>query len=410
MKLLFIHQNFPGQFMHLAPALVKKGHEVRAILHSKNKVAPKIWNGITIHPYQVSRSSSKSIHPWIVDIETKTIRAEACYLASKKLHEDGFVPDVVIAHPGWGEALFVKDVWPQTKLVLYCEYFYRAVGGDWNFDEEFKIKDPGGICRLHLKNLCNIQQFETMDHGISPTKWQASTYPARIVDKIKVIHDGIDTASIKPNQSIKLRINKELVVGWHDEVITFVNRNLEPLRGYHIFMRALPDILKRRPSAKVLIVGGDSTSYGPKPQGETTWKQVFIDEIRSQIPDEDWARVHFLGNIQRTQFTALLQVSSIHVYLSYPFVLSWSLIEAMSAGCAIVASDTAPIREVINEGQTGCLVDFFDTNALAQKVDSLMNNPELRKSLGTAARDFAIKHYDLSSACLPEQIRWVESL
>ena len=410
MKLLFIHQNFPGQFMHLAPALVKRGHEVRAILHSKNKVAPKTWNGITIHPYQVSRSSSKSIHPWIVDIETKTIRAEACYLASKKLHEDGFVPDVVIAHPGWGEALFIKDVWPQTKLVLYCEYFYRAVGGDWNFDPEFKIKDPGGICRLHLKNLCNIQQFETMDHGISPTKWQASTYPARIVDKIKVIHDGIDTASIKPNQNIKLRINKELVVGWHDEVITFVNRNLEPLRGYHIFMRALPDILKRRPSAKVLIVGGDSTSYGPKPQGETTWKQVFIDEIRSQIPDEDWARVHFLGNIQRTQFTALLQVSSIHVYLSYPFVLSWSLIEAMSAGCAIVASDTAPIREVINEGQTGCLVDFFDTNALAQKVDSLMNNPELRKSLGTAARDFAIKHYDLSSACLPEQIRWVESL
>lgn len=410
MKLLLIHQNFPGQFMHLAPALAKRGHDVHALFHARNKVPTKIWKGVTIHPYHVTRSSSKNIHPWIVDIETKTIRAEACYFASKKLKECGFVPDLVIAHPGWGEALFIKDVWPQTKLVLYCEYFYQPSGGDWNFDSEFTPEDPGGICRLHLKNLCSIQQFETMDYGISPTQWQASTYPERVANKIKVIHDGLDTTTISPNENIKLRVNNTMVLSRRDEVITFVNRNLEPLRGYHIFMRALPHLLKKRPLATILIVGGDGTSYSQKPLGKTSWKQVLIDEVRPQISDENWSRVHFLGNIQRNQFTALLQVSTVHVYLSYPFVLSWSLIEAMSAGCAIVAANTAPIREVIKDGETGCLVDFFDIIALTQKVDDLIGNLDLRKSLGNAARSFAVEHYDLSATCLPEQIRWVESL
>jgi glycosyltransferase involved in cell wall biosynthesis len=98
------------------------------------------------------------------------------------------------------------------------------------------------------------------------------------------------------------------------------------------------------------------------------------------------------------------------VYLTYPFVLSWSLLEAMSAGCAIVASDTAPLREAIEHDKTGCLVDFFDAPQLAEQVSALLANADQRQRLGNAARHFAQANYDLKTQCLPKQISWVERL
>jgi glycosyltransferase involved in cell wall biosynthesis len=225
-----------------------------------------------------------------------------------------------------------------------------------------------------------------------------------------VIHDGIDTAYLLPNPAASLTLNGQLTLTKADEIITFVSRNLEPYRGYHIFMRALPALLKQRPHARVVIVGGDDVSYGARAEAGTTWKSVFIDEVRAQIADADWQRVHFVGHIAYVPFITLLQLSTVHVYLTYPFVLSWSLLEAMSIGCAIVASDTAPLREAIVHDETGRLVDFFDQHALVDEVCQLLEDATLRERLGNNARAFAIKQYDLKTCCLPKQLAWVQAL
>ena len=408
MKILFIHQNFPGQFKFLAPALVQQGHEVVAMIMQKTDL--EVWQGIKLVSYLPNRSSTPNIHPWVSDFETKTIRGEACYRAALKLKDAGFIPDVIIAHPGWGESLFLKDVWPESKLGIYCEFYYHAQGADVGFDPEFPTKDDGEVCRLRLKNLNHLLHFEVADAGISPTHWQASTFPADFKSKITVIHDGIDTKIVAPNSNVTLTLNGNVTLTKQDEVITFVNRNLEPYRGYHIFMRALPALLKERPNAIVLIVGGDDVSYGARPDDGKKWKDIFIDEIRPAISIADWRRVHFLGIIPYESFIPLLQLSTVHVYLTYPFVLSWSLLEAMSVGCAIVASDTQPLREAIAHDKTGRLVDFFDHQALAKEICQLLDNAKLRAKLGKNARAFAIKHYDLQTICLPNQIAWVNQL
>lgn len=408
MNILFIHQNFPGQFKFLAPALVSQGHTVVAM--TMQKVQSATWQGVQLVPYTTSRGTTPGVHPWVSDFETKTIRGEACFRAALKLKETGFAPDVIIAHHGWGESLFLKEVWPQAKLGIYCEFFYHPQGADVGFDPEFPPKDAGDACRLRLKNLNNLLHFEVADAGISPTHWQASTFPEPFRSKITVVHDGIDTQAVAPNPQVKLTLNGQLNLTKGDEVITFVNRNLEPYRGYHVFMRALPQILKQRPKARVLIVGGDDVSYGTRPENGQKWKDIFATEVRSQISDADWSRVHFLGNIPYQYFIPLLQLSTVHVYLTYPFVLSWSLLEAMSAGCAIVASDTQPLLEAIKDGETGKLVNFFDHARLAHEVCDLLDMPEERQRLGANARAFAQQNYDLQTVCLPRQLAWVEGL
>ena len=409
MNILFIHQNFPGQFKFLAPALAANpAHTVVAM--TMQKISAANWQGIRLVVYNASRGTTLHVHPWVSDFETKTIRAEACFRAALKLQAEGFTPDVIVAHPGWGESLFLKDVWAAAKLGIYCEFFYHPHGADVGFDPEFPVKDVGDVCRLRLKNLNNLLHFEVADAGISPTHWQASTFPQPFRSKIKVVHDGIDTAVVAPNPTVSLTLNGNLTLTRQDEVITFVNRNLEPYRGYHIFMRALPEVLKRRPCARVLLVGADDVSYGARPEEGKKWKDIFAAEVRPQISDADWARVHFLGHVAYQHFIPMLQLSTVHVYLTYPFVLSWSLLEAMSVGCAIVASNTQPLHEAIHHDETGRLVDFFDVAALTAEVCALLDDPTARARLGTAAREFAKSTYDLQTVCLPQQLKWVESL
>ena len=409
MNILFIHQNFPAQFKFLAPALVAGGHRVMA-LTMRNLNGEKLWRGVEVITYKTARSSTPTIHPWLCDFETKTIRAEACFRAAMQLKREGFSPEVIIAHPGWGESMFLKEVWPAAALGIYCEFFYLAEGADTGFDPEFQLPDDGVACRLRLKNLNNLLHFESADAAISPTHWQASTFPEPFRSRITVVHDGIDTNAVAPNPAVRVTINGKISLTREDEVITFVNRNLEPYRGYHIFMRALPALLKRRPEARVLIVGGDGVSYGGMPEGGGTWKEIFASEVRPLISDGDWGRVHFLGQLPYREFVTLLQLSTVHLYLTYPFVLSWSLLEAMSAGCAIVASNTRPVQEAITHDETGLLIDFFDVEALTDAVCSLLDDPVTRERLGANARAFARSHYDLNMVCLPRQLEWVQSL
>ena len=413
MKILCVHQNFPGQFKHLAPALAARGHEVTAM--TMQPVKQPAWQGVRMVPYAAARGSTPNVHPWVSDFETKAIRGEACFRAALKMRAEGYVPDVIMAHHGWGESLFLKDVWPEARLGIYCEFFYRTQGADTGFDPEFPISDAAGdACRLRLKNLNNLLHFEVADAGLSPTHWQASTFPEPFRSRISVIHDGIDTRALAPNPHVTMSIRttdgRELNLSRADEVVTFVNRNLEPYRGYHVFMRALPELLRTRPKARVLIVGGNDVSYGARPPEGKTWKDIFIAEVRGELTDEQWSRVHFLGTLPYHLFTGVQQLSSVHVYLTYPFVLSWSLLEAMSCGCAIVASDTKPLHEAIIPGQTGRLVNFFDSQALVREVCSLLDDPAERQRLGAAAREFAQRHYDAETVCLPGQVAWVEAL
>lgn len=411
MNLLFVHQNFPGQFKHLAPALAAKGHRVLAMhLHP---CAP--LPGVELIRYPIASKPGDNTHRWLKDLEVKTVRGESAWQAAMVLRQQGFVPDVIVAHPGWGESLFLHHVWPQARMGLYCEFYYLAHGVDVDFDSEFAKPDDSNACRLQLKNSVFDLQFPRATAGLSPTHFQASLMPESMAHKISVIHDGIDTDWIAPNEDANVLLQSaqgQLRLSRQDEVITFVNRNLEPYRGYHIFMRALPALLKARPKAQVLLVGGDEVSYGaaPPPDKEgkpQSWKHIFLNEVKDQI---DPSRVHFLGRIAHEQFLRVLQLSTVHVYLTYPFVLSWSLLEAMSAGCAIVASNTAPVREAITDGETGEMIDFFDVQGLADRVAGLCADRNLARQLGSRAREFAIANYDLKRHCLPRQMAWVEAL
>lgn len=404
MKLLFIHQNFPGQFVHLAPALAAQGHECVALTLRVKE--PQLWNGVKVLPYTLEvPKDGTNPHPWLVNTNSHLIRAHSFFKAATRLREGGFTPDVIIAHPGWGESLFVKDVWPDARLGLFCEFYngpeQAAFEGDLT---------PEDILRLRVKNITNHLHFAIGDAGLSPTRFQADSFPAAFRDKISVIHDGIRTDRLIRDENVVFQAEGTPALTCNDEVITFVNRNLEPYRGYHIFMRALPRLLRERPNAQVLITGGDGTSYGARPPDGQSWKQIYINEVRGQISDEDWARVHFLGRIPYDQFVKMLQVSRVHVYLTYPFVLSWSLLEAMSCEAAIVASRTEPVEEVLTNGETARLFDFHDPDALTDNIITLLEDPEERTRLGQVARAVVQQNYDLTTSCLPRLLDWVQTL
>lgn len=403
MKILFVHQNFPGQFKHLAPALKKRGHEVRALTINANWLP----EGVDVIQYRPTRFNTKGIHPWLLDMESKLIRGQAAFEAAMILKRDGWYPDAIIAHPGWGESLFLKDVWPNAKLGLYAEFYYSAVGNDIGFDPEFENKACDEVCRIRMKNVNHDIQLVHADKLISPTQYQRSVFPSHIKDKIDVVHDGIDTEHLIPDSSAELFLNGNLRISRDDEIITFVNRNLEPMRGFHVFMRALSKILNERKNARVIIVGGDDVSYGTPPNGGGSWKQQLLAEVGKSL---DMSRVHFVGKLPYQNYVKLLQISSVHIYLTYPFVLSWSVLEAMSIGCAIVASNTSPVLEAIEHGKTGLLVDFFDVDALSSSVVELLESPEKREKLSAAARNHAIQHYDLRTVCLPKQLEWFDQL
>ncbi|MEY3664722.1 MAG: hypothetical protein RLZZ153_904 [Pseudomonadota bacterium] len=406
MNILFVHQNFPGQYRHLAPALAAhKGNRVLALRVGEDQS----WLGVRVLGYQPKPDASVKTHPWLIDLHTKLIRAEAAARRAWALKQEGFDPDIIIAHPGWGESLLLREIWPKARIGLYCEFFYNPHGADVGFDPEFPPKgdalDDAG--RLRLKNANQLLAFEDAHCGLSPTEWQRSTYPTRLHDRISVIHDGIDTELLRPDPSVSMNLNRQLRLTRQDEIITFVNRNLEPYRGYHVFMRALPELLRRRPKARVILVGGDGVSYGAAAPKGKTWRNIFLDEVRDQI---DTKRVHFVGKLAYRDFVQMLQLSRVHVYLTYPFVLSWSLLESMSVGAAIVASNTAPVCEVITENQTGMLTDFFNQQDLIDRVCDLLDSPEHAAGLGKAARELAVSRYDLKRICLPAQLRWVGQL
>lgn len=400
-KILFIHQNFPGQFRHLAPELQRDGYDVLA-LGDAGRGIPSVSMVRYRLPAAKVRTAKHLSH-----FDRMADNGIACAEAMLKLRQTGYQPDLVFAHPGWGEALFVKDIWPKAKLIVFHEFYYSFIGSDVNFDPEFPIGSVGDAFRIRLKNSHLLHSLIAADGILAPTQWQQRQLPAALQQKSTVIFDGVDTSRVAPEKSAYIelsRLGRRLTRG--DEIITFVNRNLEPYRGFHVFMRALPEILRRRPSARVVIVGGDEVSYGALPAQGGTWRKTMLAELAGQLPME---RIHFVGKLPYDNYLRVLQVSACHVYLTYPFVLGWSCVEAMSVGCNIVGSATPPVQELMTDGVHGRLVDFFDKDGLVDRVcDTLENRADLA-SMRQRARQRVVEQYDLQRECLPRQMAYVRS-
>lgn len=407
MKLLFVHQSFPGQYIHILRALDAQGggrHQLVGL--GIEESAEELPAGVNYFRYGLARGNQPGLHPWVQDIESKVIRAEACAQAASQLKQKGFTPDVICGHPGWGELLFLKDVWPTTPLLTYQEFFYNLRGFDYDFDPELQEEPNWSECsNIRMKTANQLLNLEASNWCISPTNFQRSSYPRYWHEHISVIHDGIDTDKACPNPNPEpLELGDGTVLTSEDQIVTFVNRNLEPYRGCHTMIRAIPHIQQLAPKAKLLILGSTSgVSYGSAcPEGE--WMDKYLGEIEGQY---DPSKVHFAGTVPFEKFIPALQLSKAHVYLTYPFVLSWSLLEAMSCGCAVVGSATAPVQEVIEHGRNGLLVDFFDPLGLANAIAELLHNRTLAQDLGKAARSTILNRFELK-ACVQQQLALIE--
>lgn len=408
MRILFVHQNFPGQYKHLAPSLANSpANQVVAIGEEVNvKRAFGLHPRIRLLGYRQPQGAAKTTHHYLHSSEAATRRGQSVLRVAIALREQGFVPDLICAHPGWGEALFLKDAYPDTPLLLYLEFFYRARGSDMGFDPEFPTSFDDQ-CRLRIRNAAQLISLEAADAGLSPTKWQREQYPEAFRDRIQVIHDGVQTDLVCPAKVIDFALPGGATLQSGDEVLTYVARNLEPYRGFHTFMRALPAVLAARPDVQVLVVGGDEVSYGRRLPPGQTYRDIYLREVAGAI---DGRRVHFMGKLPYPRFLDALRLSSAHVYLTYPFVLSWSLLEAMSCGCPVIASDTAPVREVVKPGRNGLLVDFFSPAALAETIVAVLADPARVQVMRAQARRDIREQLDLERTTLPQLLALVKRL
>lgn len=399
MRFMFLHSSFPGQFLHLAHYLGVNGHQVVFLTATEDSAD---LPGVRKIAYKLARNVSPHTHHYLRGLERAVLEGQAAYQVAEKIKGQGFVPDVILGHSGWGSTLYMKDLFPATPLICYFEWYYRAHGSDAAFgpDEKLNADDE---CRIRTKNGPILIDLYSSETGICPTWWQHSQFPVEYAQKIKVIHEGINTEACRPNPGKKLVLPQiGLDLSEAKEIVTYVGRGLEPYRGFPQFMAAVVELQRRRPHCHVVVVGGENTFYGSPPPGGVSWKQKALAELPL-----DQSRIHFTGYLNRTDFLNVLQASTVHVYLSRPFVLSWSMLEAMSCGCTMVASATPPIQEVVVDGVNGLLADFFDSHQLADRIVEALADDSLRKGLAYRARETILDRYDLRQQ-LPRQLTMIQ--
>ncbi|MEQ3709935.1 MAG: glycosyltransferase family 4 protein [Tateyamaria sp.] len=405
MKLLFVHQNMPGQYRELVQWLAAQGdHEI--VFLTQREKAPD-FAGVRTVRYKTHHKAANDAYGLSKNWETAAGNGFGAVTALREIVSGGFIPDIVIGHVGWGEMSFFREVLPKTPMIGFFEYFYSVRGGPVGFDPNDVVSDHAPYI-MHGNNVVPLVNIEVVDVAHSPTWWQRNRFPPSFHDKIYVCHDGIRTDKLLPDPkaSVSLgRIGRPLTAS--DEVVTFMARNLETTRGFHQFMRALPLIQKARPNARVLVIGGNEASYGGKSKHPGGLRGQMEAEVGHML---DWDRLHFLGQVPYANYQQIIQISTCHIYLTMPFVVSWSLLESMSMKATIVASDVAPVREVMEHGKTGLLVDFFDHEALAAQVAEVLECPGDFSHIGAAARQHVVENYDFLSVCLPEHIRQINAL
>ena len=402
LRALFIHQNFPGQYAHLAPALAaRKGVQVWGIGEKEGYSAP----GVRYIAYGAPKAAGEATHRYLRPFEAATRRGQ--HLANRLVQlrdKESFSPDVIVCHPGWGEGLFVKDVFPKARTLFYWEFYYNSHGQDLGFDpaQQVSLDDAA---RVRVLNATQLVSLQAADWGVSPTRWQWSRYPEWARRRMTCVHEGIDTARCAPRDGAVFRTPEGREFRRGDPVISYVARNLEPYRGFPSFLRALAIMQSERPDLHAVVVGGNEVSYGRRPEGAPDWKTKLLAEMEGHL---DLSRIHFTGRVPHDALHDLFRVTRAHIYLTYPFVLSWSLLESLSCGAVVVGSDTPPVAEAITHGVNGLLASFFDPVQIAATTLAVVNDPAAYAGIAAAARAGIIRSYDLESVCLPRQLELVE--
>lgn len=395
-RVLLVHDRFPGQFGHLAADLAADPDiELRFVAgHVDGAVV-----GLEPDLYQPSRPVHETTHPYLRPLERAVLNGQAAYRRLAELRAAGFEPDTIHFHSGFGPGLFLRDLFPAARLVGHFEWYYHGVDGDAAFLADGPLDDDAR-CRLRTRNADILLELIAADEAVTPTRFQRDQFPPALRDRLTVLHDGVDTAFFSPGAPVSPRL-AALGLARPGPIVTYATRGMEPYRGFPQFMQAADLLLRRHPELRVVVAGTDQVAYSARPRDDAG---SYLEQALASLPDLDRSRLVLTGRLGLADYRDLLRRSTAHVYLTVPFVLSWSLIEAMATGCALVASDTAPVREAITDGVEGLLVDFFDSRGLAERVDSVLSDATRRAELGASARARAHADYDLARL-LPQRRR-----
>lgn len=399
MRILFLHNNYPGQYLHLQPYLAKTRKAICAALTLESNQQPIAIPAARFKPH---RQVKAEVHPYVRSFENAVLQGQSAYRAMRQLQTGGFEPDLILGHTGWGPTMYARDAFPKAKLICLLEWYYNARGSDADFLDP-AAQTPDDALRIRTRNSAILSDIASMDWGVTPTNWQKAQFPLALRSRISVIHDGVDTERCAPWPDASLTLD-DVTLTARDEVITYVARGMEPYRGFPQFMAALARVLERRPNAHAIIIGADRVAYGAQRQDGKTYKQAMLEKLPL-----DLQRVHFTGLVPHEVFRKAMQLSTVHVYLTVPFVLSWSMLEAMSCGALVLASDTPPVREVIEDGRNGLLTDFFDEEALASRMAAALDQRGKYASLRRAARQTIIERYALRDM-LPQNLTLIDAV
>lgn len=395
MKILFSHTNYPGQFRRLAPFLASQGHQIRFLAKSSEWHAPQP-GALKLVTYKTHRKSATEwLHPYLRRFEDAVLEGQAAYRAALMLKESGWNPDVIIHHAGFGNGFYLSDAFPDARKVGLFEWYYNETGSDVDFLDRLKDfqADPDRGPRVRSLNASLLLDFAGCDAAVVPTAWQRQQFPAHLRQHLLVIHEGVDVVRLRGLRDQRPPRPSCLPRDQEVEVVSYVSRGFEEYRGFPQAMQAIAELQRRRPMVHVLIVGADVVAYGRARTDGRGWK-CWAQQEAGLDPE----RTHWLGSLQTPDYHAVLAWSDVHLYLTIPFVLSWSLLEAMAAGCAVVASDTAPVQEVMANEQQGLLVDFFDVPQITAALLRLLGDVHLNELLRRGAQERA-RCYDHRLGC-----------
>ncbi|MFM7086193.1 MAG: glycosyltransferase [Cyanobium sp.] len=390
MRILLIHQNVPGQFRHLSRELIHRGHEVIGL---GRNVSGVVSRDLRVGLYRIDEPGP-GYGGSDRELERALRRAIQVQTACERLRSQGWIPDAVLFHSSWGEGLYLREVWPQQRLVAYPELYGTPWVLGYGYDAGLREPPQDLLLSMRHLNLLALAAIADSDAVVCPTRHQRDTFPAHLRQHFTVIHEGVDVRALAPHPQRCLVLGRDLVLRPGDPVLTFCSRHLEPLRGLHTLLRALPRVQRQRPDVQVLLVGANGKGYGTASDHPGGHLGALLQELAGQL---DLERIHVLGRLRHGQLIGVYQVSAAHTYLTYPYALSWSLLEAMACGAAVVGSRGAPVQEVIRQGENGLLVDFNSPEQLSEALLQLLQDPPLRQRIGAAARSTVERHYSLEA-------------
>jgi glycosyltransferase involved in cell wall biosynthesis len=386
---LFVHKNFPAQFGHIAAHLVQQ-RGYRCTFASET--APGIAGGIQKIQYKPVGGATEHAHYLTRTFDNATAHAAGVYEALKPLALR-LRPDLIVGHSGFGSTLFLPELFPAARLINYFEYFYHPHNSDMDFRPEWPVLEED-VLRARTRNAMILLDMEYCHAGYSPTEYQASLMPAAYRPKLRVLHDGIDTEFWRRRPPAAERAFGPHTFGPETRIVTYVSRGFESMRGFDIFLRAAKHIYTADARVVFLIVGSDRVSYG----GDLKFiREKSFREFMLKQDDYDLSRLIFLGQVKPADLVRVLSLSDLHIYLTVPFVLSWSLLNALACGCTVLASDTAPVREFIRPGETGLLRNFFDVEGFAAAALEVLKDPAAYRHLGQAGERLIREHYSLQT-------------